>query len=173
MYKDELGNREVRVLLKGSTEIAYAIVEYKDTDFIEEINAMEENLNEMEKEVNTMGKEISDLEKRINDIEEGMSSTIGEALENSNTAIEDDSTDPVEELLNSAPTEEVPNKILDTIKPKGEAVAVDPRKVSLPEFLNGKIGGYDTHGTYKIYEIDATIIDGKLQITSLEIKEDK
>ena len=173
LYKDELGNREVRVLLKGSTEIAYAIVEYKDTDFIEEINAMEENLNEMEKEVNTMGKEISDLEKRINDIEEGMSSTIGEALENSNTAIEDDSTDPVEELLNSAPTEEVPNKILDTIKPKGEAVAVDPRKVSLPEFLNGKIGGYDPHGTYKIYEIDATIIDGKLQITSLEIKEDK
>lgn len=173
LYKDELGNREVRVLLKGSTEIAYAIVEYKDTDFIEEINAMEENLNDMEKEVNTMGKEISDLEKRINDIEEGMSSTIGEALENSNTAIEDDSTDPVEELLNSAPTEEVPNKILDTIKPKGEAVAVDPRKVSLPEFINGKIGGYDTHGTYKIYEIDATIIDGKLQITSLEIKEDK
>nr|DAM30365.1 MAG TPA: hypothetical protein [Caudoviricetes sp.] len=173
LYKDELGNREVRVLLKGSTEIAYAIVEYKDTDFIEEINAMEENLNEMEKEVNTMGKEISDLEKRINDIEEGMSSTIGEALENSNTAIEDDSTDPVEELLNSAPTEEVPNKILDTIKPKGEAVAVDPRKVSLPEFLNGKIGGYDPHGMYKIYEIDATIIDGKLQITSLEIKEDK
>ena len=49
LYKDELGNREVRVLLKGSTEIAYAIVEYKDTDFIEEINAMEENLNEMEK----------------------------------------------------------------------------------------------------------------------------
>ena len=173
LYKDELGNREVRVLLKGSTEIAYAIVEYKDTDFIEEINAMEENLNEMEKEVDTMGREISDLEKRINDIEEGMSSTIGEALENSNTAIEDDSTDPVEELLNSAPTEEVPNKILDTIKPKGEAVAVDPRKVSLPEFINGKIGGYDTHGTYKIYEIDATIIDGKLQITSLEIKEDK
>lgn len=173
LYKDELGNREVRVLLKGSTEIAYAIVEYKDTDFIEEINAMEENLNEMEKEVDTMGKEITDLEKRINDIEEGMSSTIGEALENSNTAIEDDSTDPVEELLNSAPTEEVPNKILDTIKPKGEAVAVDPRKVSLPEFLNGKIGGYDPHGTYKIYEIDATIIDGKLQITSLEIKEDK
>lgn len=173
LYKDELGNREVRVLLKGSTEIAYAIVEYKDTDFIEEINAMEENLNEMEKEVDTMGKDISDLEKRINDIEEGMSSTIGEALENSNTAIEDDSTDPVEELLNSAPTEEVPNKILDTIKPKGEAVAVDPRKVSLPEFLNGKIGGYDPHGTYKIYEIDATIIDGKLQITSLEIKEDK
>lgn len=173
LYKDELGNREVRVLLKGSTEIAYTIVEYKDIDFIEEINAMEENLNEMEKEVNTMGKEISDLEKRINDIEEGMSSTIEEALENSNTAIEDDSTDPVEELLNSAPTEEVPNKILDTIKPKGEAVAVDPRKVSLPEFLNGKIGGYDTHGTYKIYEIDATIIDGKLQITSLEIKEDK
>lgn len=173
LYKDELGNREVRVLLKGSTEIAYAIVEYKDTDFIEEINAMEENLNEMEKEVNTMGKEITDLEKRINDIEEGMSSTIGEALENSNTAIEDDSTDPVEELLNSAPTEEVPNKILDTIKPKGEAVAVDPRKVSLPEFLNGKIGGYDPHGMYKIYEIDATIIDGKLQITSLEIKEDK
>lgn len=173
LYKDELGNREVRVLLKGSTEIAYAIVEYKDTDFIEEINAMEENLNEMEKEVDTMGKEISDLEKRINDIEEGMSSTIGEALENSNTAIEDDSTDPVEELLNSAPTEEVPNKILDTIKPKGEAVAVDPRKVSLPEFLNGKIGGYDPHGTYKIYEIDATIIDGKLQITLLEIKEDK
>lgn len=173
LYKDELGNREVRVLLKGSTEIAYTIIEYKDTDFIEEINAMEENLNEMEKEVNTMGKEISDLEKRINDIEEGMSSTIGEALENSNTAIEDDSTDPVEELLNSAPTEEVPNKILDTIKPKGEAVAVDPRKVSLPEFINGKIGGYDTHGTYKIYEIDATIIDGKLQITSLEIKEDK
>ena len=173
LYKDELGNREVRVLLKGSTEIAYTIVEYKDTDFIEEINAMEENLNDMEKEVDTMGKEISDLEKRINDIEEGMSSTIGEALENSNTAIEDDSTDPVEELLNSAPTEEVPNKILDTIKPKGEAVAVDPRKVSLPEFLNGKIGGYDTHGTYKIYEIDATIIDGKLQITSLEIKEDK
>ena len=173
LYKDELGNREVRVLLKGSTEIAYTIVEYKDTDFIEEINAMEENLNEMEKEVDSMGKEISDLEKRINDIEEGMSSTIGEALENSNTAIEDDSTDPVEELLNSAPTEEVPNKILDTIKPKGEAVAVDPRKVSLPEFLNGKIGGYDPHGTYKIYEIDATIIDGKLQITSLEIKEDK
>lgn len=173
LYKDELGNREVRVLLKGSTEIAYTIVEYKDTDFIEEINAMEENLNEMEKEVNTMGEEISDLEKRINDIEEGMSSTIGEALENSNTAIEDESVDPVEELLNSAPTEEVPNKILDTIKPKGEAVAVDPRKVSLPEFLNGKIGGYDTHGTYKIYEIDATIIDGKLQITSLEIKEDK
>lgn len=173
LYKDELGNREVRVLLKGSTEIAYAIVEYKDIDFIEEINAMEENLNEMEKEVDTMGKEITDLERRINDIEEGMSSTIGEALENSNTAIEDDSTDPVEELLNSAPTEEVPNKILDTIKPKGEAVAVDPRKVSLPEFLNGKIGGYDTHGTYKIYEIDATIIDGKLQITSLEIKEDK
>lgn len=173
LYKDELGNREVRVLLKGSTEIAYTIVEYKDTDFIEEINAMEENLNEMEKEVDTMGKEISDLEKRINDIEEGMSSTIGEALENSNTAIEDESVDPVEELLNSAPTEEVPNKILDTIKPKGEAVAVDPRKVSLPEFLNGKIGGYDTHGTYKIYEIDATIIDGKLQITSLEIKEDK
>lgn len=173
LYKDELGNREVRVLLKGSTEIAYTIIEYKDTDFIEEINAMEENLNEMEKEVNTMGKEISDLEKRINDIEEGMSSTIGEALENSNTAIEDDSTDPVEELLNSAPTEEVPNKILDTIKPKGEAVAVDPRKVSLPEFLNGKIGGYDPHGMYKIYEIDATIIDGKLQITSLEIKEDK
>lgn len=173
LYKDELGNREVRVLLKGSTEIAYTIIEYKDTDFIEEINAMEENLNEMEKEVDTMGKEITDLEKRINDIEEGMSSTIGEALENSNTAIEDDSTDPVEELLNSAPTEEVPNKILDTIKPKGEAVAVDPRKVSLPEFLNGKIGGYDTHGTYKIYEIDATIIDGKLQITSLEIKEDK
>lgn len=173
LYKDELGNREVRVLLKGSTEIAYTIIEYKDTDFIEEINAMEENLNEMGKEVDTMGKEISDLEKRINDIEEGMSSTIGEALENSNTAIEDDSTDPVEELLNSAPTEEVPNKILDTIKPKGEAVAVDPRKVSLPEFLNGKIGGYDTHGTYKIYEIDATIIDGKLQITSLEIKEDK
>ena len=173
LYKDELGNREVRVLLKGSTEIAYAIVEYKDTDFIEEINAMEENLNEVEKEVDTMGKEISDLERRINDIEEGMSSTIGEALENSNTAIEDDSTDPVEELLNSAPTEEVPNKILDTIKPKGEAVAVDPRKVSLPEFLNGKIGGYDPHGMYKIYEIDATIIDGKLQITSLEIKEDK
>lgn len=173
LYKDELGNREVRVLLKGSTEIAYTIVEYKDTDFIEEINAMEENLNEMEKEVDTMGKEISDLEKRINDIEEGMSSTIGEALENSNTAIEDDSTDPVEELLNSAPTEEVPNKILDTIKPKGEAVAVDPRKVSLPEFINGKIGGYDPHGMYKIYEIDATIIDGKLQITSLEIKEDK
>ena len=159
LYKDELGNREVRVLLKGSTEIAYAIVEYKDTDFIEEINAMDEDIN--------------DLEKRINDIEEGMSSTIGEALENSNTAIEDDSTDPVEELLNSAPTEEVPNKILDTIKPKGEAVAVDPRKVSLPEFLNGKIGGYDPHGMYKIYEIDATIIDGKLQITSLEIKEDK
>lgn len=173
LYKDELGNREVRVLLKGSTEIAYTIVEYKDTDFIEEINAMEENLNEMEKEVDTMGEEISDLAKRINDIEEGMSSTIGEALENSNTAIEDESVDPVEELLNSAPTEEVPNKILDTIKPKGEAVAVDPRKVSLPEFLNGKIGGYDTHGTYKIYEIDATIIDGKLQITSLEIKEDK
>lgn len=173
LYKDELGNREVRVLLKGSTEIAYTIVEYKDTDFIEEINAMEENLNEMEKEVDTMGEEISDLAKRINDIEEGMSSTIGEALENSNTAIEDNSTDPVEELLNSAPTEEVPNKILDTIKPKGEAVAVDPRKVSLPEFLNGKIGGYDTHGIYKIYEIDATIIDGKLQITSLEIKEDK
>lgn len=173
LYKDELGNREVRVLLKGSTEIAYTIVEYKDTDFIEEINAMEENLNEMEKEVDSMGKEISDLERRINDIEEGMSSTIEEALENSNTAIEDDSTDPVEELLNSAPTEEVPNKILDTIKPKGEAVAVDPRKVSLPEFLNGKIGGYDPQGTYKIYEIDATIIDGKLQITSLEIKEDK
>lgn len=173
LYKDELGNREVRVLLKGSTEIAYTIIEYKDTDFIEEINAMEENLNEMEKEVDTMGKEISDLEKRINDIEEGMSSTIGEALENSNTAIEDESVDPVEELLNSAPTEEVPNKILDTIKPKGEAVAVDPRKVSLPEFLNGKIGGYDPHGMYKIYEIDATIIDGKLQITSLEIKEDK
>lgn len=171
--KNEYDDRVATVLLKGSTEIAYAIIEYKEALFIEEINAMEENLNEMEKEVNTMGKEISDLEKRINDIEEGMSSTIGEALENSNTAIEDDSTDPVEELLNSAPTEEVPNKILDTIKPKGEAVAVDPRKVSLPEFINGKIGGYDTHGTYKIYEIDATIIDGKLQITSLEIKEDK
>lgn len=171
--KNQYDDRVATVLLKGSTEIAYAIVEYKEVLFVEEINAMEENLNEMEKEVDTMGKEISDLEKRINDIEEGMSSTIGEALENSNTAIEDDSTDPVEELLNSAPTEEVPNKILDTIKPKGEAVAVDPRKVSLPEFLNGKIGGYDTHGTYKIYEIDATIIDGKLQITSLEIKEDK
>lgn len=171
--KNEYDDRVATVLLKGSTEIAYAIIEYKEVLFVEEINAMEENLNEMEKEVDTMGKEISDLEKRINDIEEGMSSTIGEALENSNTAIEDDSTDPVEELLNSAPTEEVPNKILDTIKPKGEAVAVDPRKVSLPEFLNGKIGGYDTHGTYKIYEIDATIIDGKLQITSLEIKEDK
>lgn len=156
---DEFDNIAIRVLLKGSTKIAYAIIEYKDPDFIEEINAM--------------GEDINDLEKRINDIEEGMSSTIGEALENSNTAIEDDSTDPVEELLNSAPTEEVPNKILDTIKPKGEAVAVDPRKVSLPEFLNGKIGGYDPHGMYKIYEIDATIIDGKLQITSLEIKEDK
>ena len=171
--KNDYDDRVATVLLKGSTEIAYAIIEYKEVLFVEEINAMEENLNEMEKEVDTMGKEISDLEKRINDIEEGMSSTIGEALENSNTAIEDDSTDPVEELLNSAPTEEVPNKILDTIKPKGEAVAIDPRKVSLPEFLNGKIGGYDSHGTYKIYEIDATIIDGKLQITSLEIKEDK
>ena len=157
--KNEVDDRVATVLLKGSTEIAYAIIEYKEVLFVEEINAM--------------GKEISDLEKRINDIEEGMSSTIGEALENSNTAIEDDSTDPVEELLNSAPTEEVPNKILDTIKPKGEAVAVNPRKVSLPEFLNGKIGGYDPHGMYKIYEIDATIIDGKLQITSLEIKEDK
>lgn len=171
--KNDYDDRVATVLLKGSTEIAYAIIEYKEALFVEEINAMEENLNDMEKEVDTMGKEISDLEKRINDIEEGMSSTIGEALENSNTAIEDDSTDPVEELLNSAPTEEVPNKILDTIKPKGEAVAVDPRKVSLPEFINGKIGGYDPHGTYKIYEIDATIIDGKLQITSLEIKEDK
>lgn len=171
--KNEYDDRVATVLLKGSTEIAYAIIEYKEVLFVEEINAMEENLNEMEKEVDTMGNEISDLEKRINDIEEGMSSTIEEALENSNTAIEDDSTDPVEELLNSAPTEEVPNKILDTIKPKGEAVAVDPRKVSLPEFINGKIGGYDTHGTYKIYKIDATIIDGKLQITSLEIKEDK
>lgn len=157
--KNEVDDRVATVLLKGSTEIAYAIIEYKEVLFVEEINAMEEDIN--------------DPDKRINDIEEGMSSTIGEALENSNTAIEDDSTDPVEELLNSAPTEEVPNKILDTIKPKGEAVAVDPRKVSLPEFINGKIGGYDTHGTYKVYEIDATIIDGKLQITSLEIKEDK
>lgn len=157
--KNEYDDRVATVLLKGSTEIAYAIIEYKEVLFVEEINAM--------------GEDINDLEKRINDIEEGMSSTIGEALENSNTAIEDDSTDPVEELLNSAPTEEIPNKILDTIKPKGEAVAVDPRKVSLPEFLNGKIGGYDPHGMYKIYEIDATIIDGKLQITSLEIKEDK
>lgn len=157
--KNEYDDRVATVLLKGSTEIAYAIIEYKEVLFVEEINAM--------------GEDINDLERRINDIEEGMSSTIGEALENSNTAIEDDSTDPVEELLNSAPTEEVPNKILDTIKPKGEAVAVDPRKVSLPEFLNGKIGGYDPHGMYKIYEIDATIIDGKLQITSLEIKEDK
>ena len=171
--KNELDNREVRVLLKGSTEIAYVIIEYKDSDFIKEINAMEEDLDEMQEEIDDMGDKIDDLEKRINSIEEGMSSTIGEALEESNSAIEDDSADPVEELLNSSPTEEVPSNIIDTIKPKNEAVAVNPKAISVSDFIQGKIGGYDSNGTYKVYEVYANVIDGRLQITSLEIKEDK
>ena len=171
--KNELDNREVRVLLKGSTEIAYAIIEFKDSDFIKEINAMEEDLDEMQEEIDDMGDKINDLEKRINNIEEGMSSTIEEALGESNSAIEDDSADPVEELLNSSPTEEVPSNIIDTIKPKNEAVAVNPKAISIPDFIQGKIGGYDSSGIYKVYEVYANVIDGRLQITSLEIKEDK
>ena len=145
LHIDELGNKEVDILLKGNQEIAYAIIEFKDEEFVEEINAMED----------------------------GMSDTIEDALGNSNVAIEDDSADPVEELLNSSPTEEVPSNIIDTIKPKNEAVAVNPKAISVPDFIQGKIGGYDSSGIYKVYEVYANVIDGRLQITSLEIKEDK
>ena len=145
--KNELDDRVVKVLLKGSTEIAYVIVEYKEVLFVKEINAMEE----------------------------GMSDTIEEALENSNIAIEDDSIDPVEKLLNT-PSESSDIKddnIKDLIKPKGEAVAINPKKVSIPDFIQGKLGGYDSNGIYKVYEVYANIIDGRLQVTSLEIKEEK
>lgn len=144
--KNELDDRVARVLLKGSTEIAYAIVEYKEVLFVKEINAMEE----------------------------GMSDTIEEALENSNIAIEDDSIDPVENLLNTpSESSDINDNIADLIKPRGEAVAINPKKVSIPDFIQGKLGGYDSNGIYKVYEVYANIIDGRLQVTSLEIKEEK
>lgn len=174
LHKDEIGNNIVDIELKGDTEIAYVIVDHKEEDFVKEINAMDENLTEMEKELDDMGDKIVNLEKRINDIEEGMSDTIEEALENSNIAIEDDSIDPVEKLLNTpSESSDINDNIADLIKPKGEAIAINPKKVSIPDFIQGKLGGYDSNGIYKVYEVYANIIDGKLQVTSLEIKEEK